>query len=200
MTEDIENSDSNEIDSVPENTLAPRRRGRPKGSKNQSNKSEPKGETFRTDTQPRKPYIRRNQTNAKKVYETVGTAIVILDKGISFVSPTWASMSLQAEEIGQLSIALGDEFLTSKKLSEFIMKAAEQSVHIRLAHVCLAIAIPRLLATGHFGDLANALGSTTPIPVETGSTSGSDGGHGNGQIDNAFAAHPASPVLDNSAK
>jgi hypothetical protein len=105
----------------------------------------------RTPRRPQ-PTINPKNPSKKEVTAAVGAGLAIANKGVQFVWPPWKEDELNPLEIGLLADALADEILSSKTLTRLLVKAKENSVHVKLAYVLAIIAIPRLEKRGLLPD------------------------------------------------
>ena len=142
-----------------------------------------------------------------ELMQALGTGISLIQTGILLVSPEFAEDALNNREIAMLSDALADEALASERLSRWIVKAQEQSVHMKLAYVCLTIALPRLQRRGILnleevtgtGNTQQNPGSDAAVPVESWGAYGDRGGHGLGEEYVSGVAPVGSPIHSGAA-
>ncbi len=91
---------------------------------------------------------RATRTNPKQIYGIIGMGVAGGNK-VGNLNPWWKESGfLRPDEVTALSVALGDEALSHKQLIKWIEQAGENMVHIKLATVLLAIAVPRLAMLG----------------------------------------------------
>ena len=139
----------------------------------------------------RAPRGRVAQSARKRdVYAGVSAGVFLADTLACYVSPSWREEHLTPEEVGRLGIALGDEILTSKTLTKWVLTAQKSSVHMRLALVCATIAMPRMASRGMLPEeLADAFAGMA-----------SGGAHGNFRDDGFGEVGPDVATPDGDAE
>lgn len=139
------------------------------------------GEQFADEHKPRdtsRPST-PGKVNQTEVQRSIAGALGIANKGACMLYPPWVEDQLNAQEIGQLAIALGDEVMQSKTLQKWFLSARSNNVHVKLGWTLAFIMVPRLQRRGilpAFSLNPNDYAGTddTTVPMERGGAPGTD--------------------------
>ncbi|MCU1492235.1 MAG: hypothetical protein JWM85_3640 [Acidimicrobiaceae bacterium] len=147
------------------------------------------GESFADEHKPKATAgpTSTGKVNLTEVQRSIAGALGIANKGLLMLYPPWVEDQLQAQEIGQLAIALGDEVMQSKTLQKWFLSARTNNVHVKLGWTLAFIMVPRLQRRGILpafslnpDDYTGANGAT--VPMERGGTPGTDWDNGFGEV------------------